>query len=41
MYYDSQPMRSFVNGEEDNFYFADGIKHMVNTAKVEYAGNKP
>lgn len=40
IYYDSLPLRSFVNGEEDNFYFAEGIRHMVNTAKQEYNINK-
>ena len=40
IYYDSLPLRSFVNGEEDNFYFAEGIRHMVNNAKEEYSANR-
>ena len=40
IYYDSLPLRSFVNGEEDNFYFAEGIRHMVNNAKEEYNVNR-
>ena len=39
MYYDSLSFRSIGNSDGENFYFAAGIRHMVNNARDQVRAN--